>query len=171
MPNPSVGMLAARSLPARPNLEHLKNEAKQRLDALRLTQPAAKLAEAQHQLAREYGFANWRDLKADIERRADGAAAPAAQTALGDWISDGAPSRWALHVRAGDGGDLALTMDTPDFGFFGMAADDVTADGDRLAFALTAPLVIGFHQGLYQARWDAGRQRWIGTAEMLGAIT
>jgi Domain of unknown function (DUF3471) len=168
MPTPSVGIPApvqlagGRSLPANPNLEHLKNEAKQRLDALRLKQPATKLAEAQHQLAREYGFAHWRGLKADVERRASGAFAPAAQIALGDWISDGAPSRWALHVRAGEGGDLALTMDTPDFGFFGMAADDVAADGDRLSFALTAPLVVGFHQGLYQARWDAERQRWVG---------
>src|SRR5438309_12037572 len=50
------GAAVARRLPPKPSLEHLKNEAKQRLDQLRARAPTAKLAEAQHQLAREYGF-------------------------------------------------------------------------------------------------------------------
>ena len=56
-----------RSLPAQPNLEHLKNEAKQRLKALRKANPHAKLANAQLALAREYGFASWRQLKAHVD--------------------------------------------------------------------------------------------------------
>jgi ankyrin repeat protein len=59
---------AVRELPAQPNLEHLKNEAKQRLKALRAADPAVKLAAAQLALARDYGFASWRQLKAHVDR-------------------------------------------------------------------------------------------------------
>ena len=59
---------AIRELPAQPNLEHLKNEAKQRLKALRAGDPATKLAAAQLAVARDYGFASWRQLKAHVER-------------------------------------------------------------------------------------------------------
>jgi ankyrin repeat protein len=56
-----------RALPAQPSLEHLKNEAKQFLKALRAQQPRAQLTEAQHAVAREYGFASWRALKAHVD--------------------------------------------------------------------------------------------------------
>jgi ankyrin repeat protein len=59
---------AIRELPLKPNFEHLKNEAKQRLKALRTDDPEARLAAAQLLLAREYGFASWRQLKAHVER-------------------------------------------------------------------------------------------------------
>jgi hypothetical protein len=52
----------AQVLPAQPNLQHLKNEAKQRLKALRSQDPGAKLAEAQLAVARDYGFTSWRML-------------------------------------------------------------------------------------------------------------
>ncbi len=52
------------TLPARPNLEWLKKTAKQRLVDLRGRDPAAKLADAQLAVAREHGFASWRELKA-----------------------------------------------------------------------------------------------------------
>src|SRR5262245_9779893 len=58
---------STRSLPAQPNPEHLKNEAKQRLKALRKQNAQAKLATAQLALAREYGFASWRQLKAHVD--------------------------------------------------------------------------------------------------------
>jgi len=58
---------AVRELPAQPNLEYLKNEAKQRLKTLRTSDPAAKLAVAQLVVARDYGFASWRRLKAHVE--------------------------------------------------------------------------------------------------------
>ena len=66
----------ARALPVQPNLEHLKNEAKQRLRALRETDSTAKLADAQFQIAREYGFASWRQLKAEVERHANSKSRP-----------------------------------------------------------------------------------------------
>ena len=57
------------NLPDRASLEYLKKLAKERLAALRATDPAAQLAEAQLAIAREYGFASWRALKAEIDRR------------------------------------------------------------------------------------------------------
>jgi ankyrin repeat protein len=58
---------ATRAFPARPNLERLRNEAKQRLKALRADDPDAKLADAQLALARDYGFVSWRRLKMHVE--------------------------------------------------------------------------------------------------------
>ena len=57
----------SRQLPARANLEHLRNEAKQRLREMRSEDAAAKLADAQLLIAREYGFASWRQLKAAVD--------------------------------------------------------------------------------------------------------
>jgi len=59
---------ARRTLPARPNLEHLKTEAKQRLKALRIQESQAKLSTAQLAVARDYGFASWRRLKAHVDK-------------------------------------------------------------------------------------------------------
>jgi hypothetical protein len=49
--------------PSRPNFEHLKKQAKEKLRELRRTNPAAKLADAQHAIATQYGFLNWAQLK------------------------------------------------------------------------------------------------------------
>jgi len=53
----------SRELPENPNLEYLKKQAKQLLR----TMPGAKLAEAQHAVAKEYGFATWAKLKLHVE--------------------------------------------------------------------------------------------------------
>src|SRR5258708_14227239 len=66
--DPSRSARRTRPLPARPSLEHVKNEAKQRLKSLRQQNPQAKLAAVQLALAREYGFASWRQLKAHVDR-------------------------------------------------------------------------------------------------------
>jgi ankyrin repeat protein len=50
-------------LPGRPNLRHLKDQAKDLLKA----GAAASLADAQFQIARLYGFASWPKLKAHVE--------------------------------------------------------------------------------------------------------
>jgi hypothetical protein len=44
----------SRELPARPNLEFLKKEAKDRLPELQLRDPSAQLSDAQYQLARDW---------------------------------------------------------------------------------------------------------------------
>lgn len=58
---------APQSLPARANLEHLKNEAKQRLKAMRAERPESRLSDAQLLVARGYGFPSWRRLKAHVD--------------------------------------------------------------------------------------------------------
>jgi ankyrin repeat protein len=68
MGNERTPVRASRALPAQPNLERLRNEAKQRLKSLRAADPSAKLAAVQLAVAREFGFASWRRLKAHIEQ-------------------------------------------------------------------------------------------------------
>jgi hypothetical protein len=57
----------SRDLPPNPNLEHLKKQAKALLDKLRQRNADATLVDAQHALAREYGFPSWPKLKAHVE--------------------------------------------------------------------------------------------------------
>lgn len=52
----------SRELPAYPSLEYLRKQAKQ----LQRTMPEGRLDDAQHALAREYGFANWARLKSCV---------------------------------------------------------------------------------------------------------
>ena len=80
----------SRNLPARPNLEFLKNEAKARLDDLRRTDPRAQLADAQHALSMEYGFASWPKLKAQVESQA---AETLDSPLAGGWIANLAKSK------------------------------------------------------------------------------
>jgi ankyrin repeat protein len=54
-------------LPNAPNLEWLRKHAKRRLEELRETNPDAQLADAQFDLARQYGFSSWRSLKEHID--------------------------------------------------------------------------------------------------------
>jgi ankyrin repeat protein len=54
-------------LPENPSLEWLRKHAKRRLHELREADPAARLADAQLEVARQYGFPSWRALKAHID--------------------------------------------------------------------------------------------------------
>ena len=58
---------APRELPEHPSLEHLKKQARRRLRDLAASAPGAKLADAQLEIARGYGFPSWRALKAFVE--------------------------------------------------------------------------------------------------------
>lgn len=60
---PNSPQSAPRPLPERPNLRHLKDEAK----ALVKSGESLSLAQAQFQIARLYGFASWPRLKAHVE--------------------------------------------------------------------------------------------------------
>lgn len=55
--------MAERQLPARPNLRHLKDQAKDLLKA----GAAESIADAQFKIARSYGFASWAKLKVHVE--------------------------------------------------------------------------------------------------------
>jgi hypothetical protein len=52
----------SRQLPEKPNLEYLRKQAKELLRSTR----QGKLADAQHTLANEYGFATWAELKSHV---------------------------------------------------------------------------------------------------------
>ena len=62
-------MSSSHELPARASLEHLRNEAKQRLRELRVRNDDARLSDAQLLVARAYGFPSWRRLKAAVDDR------------------------------------------------------------------------------------------------------
>ena len=61
------GSASGPSLPDAPNLDWLRKQAKRRLAELRATSPDAKLADAQFDLAKQYGFPSWRALKSHID--------------------------------------------------------------------------------------------------------
>ena len=54
-------------LPDVPSLEWLRKQAKRRLGELRGSNPDARLADAQFDLAKAYGFSSWRALKAHVD--------------------------------------------------------------------------------------------------------
>jgi ankyrin repeat protein len=58
----------ADALPVRANIDWLRKTAKQRLRDMRMRAPDAKLAQAQFDIARQYGFSSWRSLKTHLDR-------------------------------------------------------------------------------------------------------
>jgi len=56
-----------KALPPRPDIAWLKKAAKERLAALRARAPETKLHQAQLAVAKDYGFASWRALKARVD--------------------------------------------------------------------------------------------------------
>jgi hypothetical protein len=58
--------MMSRNLPTHPNLDHLKKQAKDLLWNMQQQDPALKLANAQHAIAREYGFLSWPKLKKHV---------------------------------------------------------------------------------------------------------
>jgi hypothetical protein len=107
----------SRELPARPNLEFLKNQAKQLLAELQTANSDAKLADALHVLAREYGFPSWPKLKLDVEARSVIATSVGSPLA-GTWAADANRSAAlpsgirsaTLAVRVA--GDIVTLIDT-----------------------------------------------------------
>jgi hypothetical protein len=57
-------MTASKSLPARPSLESLRKQAKKLA-----RERSSSLRDAQLVIAREYGFAGWQDLTAEVSKR------------------------------------------------------------------------------------------------------
>lgn len=66
----------SRTLPPRPNLEHLKHQA-------RKAYPDVQLSDALHAIAKEYGFATWPKLKEHVESLGGGPEAFG-----GRWVAD-----------------------------------------------------------------------------------
>src|SRR5690242_13343886 len=57
-----------KKLPARPNLEYLRSQAKSLLPGLKKKNPQARLADAQLAVARQSGFSNWPALTRHVEQ-------------------------------------------------------------------------------------------------------
>jgi ankyrin repeat protein len=112
------------SLPEAPNLDWLRKQAKRRLEELRLTDPGARLADAQFDLAKEYGFSSWRALKRYVDSlTVEGQLFDAARngdvrklTALLDEHPDGLRARTRphehslLHLAAQNGQPAAVEL-------------------------------------------------------------
>jgi tetratricopeptide (TPR) repeat protein len=118
-------MNVIRQLPPRPNLEHLKNEAKQRFRELREGDPSIRLAIAQLALAREYGFASWRKLKAHVDSVSGAGELP------NPWAKD-LPERIAAAHRRGDLDEVERTILT----MLGEHPDDADLTAIHGAFTL-----------------------------------
>ena len=102
----------SRELPEKPNLAYLKKEAK---ELLRSTQQG-KLADAQHALAGQYGFASWAKLKTHVESLG---LSPAEALKAGVCDSDAARVRKVLR----DHPELQAHIDDPMPGYgFGQQA-------------------------------------------------
>lgn len=63
--------MPARDLPPRPNLEQYRKQAKELLKSWKASDPKTmhKLADAQHQIAREHGFDSWKKFTDEIAKR------------------------------------------------------------------------------------------------------
>ena len=64
---PTDSSEATGPLPDRPNLRHLKDQAKDLMKNLLKAGQAASLTEAQYKIAQLYGFTSWPKLKAHVE--------------------------------------------------------------------------------------------------------
>jgi ankyrin repeat protein len=85
----------AQALPPRPQIEWLRKTAKQALRELRAQDPAARLADAQRIVAREYGFSSWRALKLHVDAQLKTAPAPGEP-------DDAQVAQFLRAVRGGD---------------------------------------------------------------------
>jgi hypothetical protein len=104
----------SRQLPPRPSLEHLRKQAKELLAAMQPHDPTCTLSDAQHALAREYGFDSWPKLKAHVDD-----AAKTINPFTGTWNADVASSmrhpanlfeRATLHFQV-EGNTITITHD------------------------------------------------------------
>ena len=116
-----------RALPSRPHLEQQKKLAKELLHAFRAGDPEAiarvrtqlpdkpsiSLADAQFVLAREYGFASWRELKEQIEKRIAAALPPIEQFKRAVRDGDAKALRRLLERHE----DVRVALNEPIFSF------------------------------------------------------
>ncbi len=141
----------SRRLPAVPNLEHLRKQAKELLPELRRQKPEAKLADAQHAIAVEYGFTNWPALKARVEALA------AHSPFRGTWSMNPAKSRRsagnpfaraALHIAVAGDAVTVTTVVVDTAGREERGVNTIRADGDAHAVE---------HGYVVTARWHGVR--------------
>ena len=123
----------SRQLPDTPNLEFLKKQAKELLAARQPDNPGWTLADAQHALAREYGFDSWPRLKHHVE-----SARESSHSFVGTWRADIGSSkrnpsnlfRDATLTFSVDGETVTIVHDAVDeFGREDRGVNTIQADG------------------------------------------
>ena len=124
-----------KQLPARPNLDHLRGQAKTRLAALQADHPTTKLADAQLVIAREAGFRSWRALTLHVEQL---------RALEGEWHFaslelDGAalPPPMLAHSRMLIDGDR-FRMESPEGSYEGIFTIDADAAPARIDIEFVA---------------------------------
>lgn len=181
-----------RSLPDRPHLEQLRKQAKDLRNERRGRGERLRLGEAQRELAREYGFPTWAELKAHVE-----SADRAAQLKLAIDTDDVEGVRRLLtthpelhRARMGYGGDGPLTwaaecrgMGAPTERRLALAAvllelgSDVHQGGDgplmRASLGDRLPMVelLLRHGADVNARWHGHYPIVLGPCECLDPVT
>lgn len=152
----------AKALPPHPNLAWLRKTAKQSLSALRARTPNAQLADAQRELAREYGFQSWRELKARVESHSHTAADDGPLAAFLRAVGNGDISavRAALSAMPGIvnavgpnphwGGRLQmlhLAIESNRQDMFDLAIEHgANIDGDNAGYANWSPLMLAAYK-------------------------
>lgn len=147
----------ARKLPARPNLDHLRGQAKTRLAQLKKGKGGAslRLAEAQTIVAREAGFASWPALKRHVEEL---------RSLEGEWRIaslevDGAamPAPLVTQMRLLFDGDRFRT-ESPEANYEGVFTIDVDATPAQIDIAFVeGPEAGNTCHGIYELNGDEMR--------------
>jgi ankyrin repeat protein len=123
-------------LPAQPNLDHLRHEAKDLLRAAQAGDPAAAgrisevsdrltLAAAQRAVARDYGFASWAKLKLEVQARADDLARLADEFCL-------------ASIRDWTGRAARMLAARPELASYNLATALVLGDSEKVRAAIGA---------------------------------
>lgn len=159
-----------RTLPDNPNIDHLRQQAKDLLVGLRDAGPTASLADAQALLAQQYGFRAWTDLKAEVDRRRGRAdiidhhltRAVADRYGLGDPIApmrsvaraDEIGRRWTLETNRGRWAVRSVDTWRPIVD----AETDVALQQAAAAAGVLLPLPVRSRDGAIVE--EVGAQRW-----------
>ncbi|HEY2431215.1 MAG TPA: TIGR03067 domain-containing protein [Vicinamibacterales bacterium] len=141
-----------KRLPARPNLEHLRRQAKVLLPTLRERHPAARLADAQLAVARESGFASWPRLSRYVDHL---------RGLEGEWRFETLdvegsqmPASMLAHARLLIDGDRFRT-ESPEATYDGVFTIDVDEEPARIDITFVeGPEAGNTSLGLYQLDGD-----------------
>jgi hypothetical protein len=111
-----------KRLPARPSLEFLRKEAKKLHRSLKEQNPGSSLSQAQHALAREYGFANWAELVVEVNRHQVAGSSPAPSNAVQMFLNAAVPRPEAHHKSGSLAQAEAILKEHPDLASRSLAA-------------------------------------------------
>lgn len=121
-----------KRLPARPSLEFLRKEAKKRHRSLKEQNPDSSLSQEQHALAREYGFANWAKLVAEVNGRQDVDSSPRPHDAVQAFLDAAVPRPEAHHKSGSLAPAEAILEKHPDLASRSLAAACVLGEVEAL---------------------------------------